>query len=88
MSQDPSRHHQQIGRIGGLTSAAVRTPEQEQRRKVAAAAGRMRRFLEQVPDEITDPAERARRAALLQQAHMQRIALVSVRRRRSPGGGQ
>lgn len=77
---DPNR--QRIGRIGGLTSAAVRTPEQEQHRKEAAAAGRMRRFLDQVPDEITDPAERQRRAAALQRAHMQRIAMKSAARRR------
>lgn len=71
-----------IGRIGGLTSAAVRTPEQEANRKQAAAAGRMRRFLEQVPAEITDEQERLRRAGLLQRAHMQAIALKSAARRR------
>jgi hypothetical protein len=73
---------QQRGRIGGLTSYAVRTPEQEQRRKEAAAAGRMARFLEQVPAEITDPAERQRKAVALQRAHMQGIAAKSADRRR------
>jgi hypothetical protein len=70
------------GRIGGLTSAAVRTPEQEQRRKEAAAAGRIRRFLEQVPAEITDPDERIRRARLLEKAHMQAISLKPRAKRR------
>jgi hypothetical protein len=32
---DYSKHHQQIGRIGGLVSAATRTPEQEANRKTA-----------------------------------------------------
>lgn len=68
-----------IGRIGGLTSYATRTPEQEQRRKEAAAAGRMRRFLEAVPAEITDPVERQRKALALQRAHMQAIAAKSAR---------
>lgn len=76
-----SEAHRRIGRIGGLTSSAVRTPEQEEHRKAAAAAGRMRRFLEQIPDSITDPDERMRRALQLQRAHMQRIAAVSARRR-------
>jgi hypothetical protein len=75
-------HHQRIGRIGGLTSYATRTPEQETNRKQAAAAGRIRRFLEQVPAEITDPNERMRRALALQTAHMQRIAAKSADRRR------
>jgi hypothetical protein len=74
--------HQQIGRIGGLISSATRTPAQEAARKAAAAAGRMRRFLEAVPAEITDPAERQRRALALQRAEMQRIALKSAARRR------
>lgn len=76
----PTRQ-QRIGRIGGLASTARRTPEQEANRKQAAAAGRMRRFLEQVPAEITDPAERQRRARLLQTAHMQAIALKSAAKR-------
>jgi hypothetical protein len=75
-------HYQQIGRIGGLVSAATRTPEQEANLKAKGAAGRMRRFLEQVPAEITDDAERQRRARQLQRAHMQAIALKSAARRR------
>lgn len=79
---DKSTFHQGIGRIGGLTSYAVRTPAQEANRKQAAAAGRIRRFLEQVPDEITDENERLTKALALQRAHMQRIAQVSAHRRR------
>jgi hypothetical protein len=79
---DLSKHHQRIGRQGGLTSYATRTPEQEANRKQAAAAGRMRRFLEMVPDEITDPAERQRRALAHQRAHMQGIAAKSAATRR------
>jgi hypothetical protein len=78
----PDTAAQRRGRIGGLTSAAVRTPEQEARRKAAAKAGRMRRFLEAVPAEITDERERWARALLLQTAHMQRIANTSANRRR------
>jgi hypothetical protein len=81
---DYSQHHRQIGRIGGLISAATRTPEQEANRKAAAAAGRMRRFLDQVPDQITDPIERQRRALLLQKAHMQAIAIKSAAKRSKP----
>lgn len=79
---EKSTHHQGIGRIGGLTSYAVRTPAQEANRKQAAAAGRIRRFLEQIPAEITDENERMRRALALQRAHMQAIALKSADRRR------
>lgn len=74
---------QRWGRIGGLTSYATRTPEQEQRRKEAAAAGRMRRFLAQVPDEITDEQERMRRASALQKAHMQALAAKRAKRARA-----
>jgi hypothetical protein len=79
---DYTNHHQLAGRIGGLVSAARRTNEDH--RKTAAAEGRMRRFLEQVPAEVTDPAERMRRALLLQRAHMQRIAKKSADIRRKP----
>jgi hypothetical protein len=79
---DYSQHYRQIGRQGGLTSYAVRTPEQEANRAARAAEGRMRRFLEMVPAEITDPAERMKRARALQTAHMQSLARKSGERRR------
>lgn len=71
---------QAAGRIGGLTRAALGTNEEH--RKQRAAEGRMKRFLDQIPAEITDEDERMRRALLLQRAHMVRIAQTSARRRR------
>ncbi len=73
-------HHQQAGRIGGLTRAALQTNEDY--RKQRAAEGRMRRFLNQVPAHITDPAERMKSAELLQRAEMTRIAKKSAANRR------
>ena len=70
--------HQQIGSIAGRISYATRTPEQEANRKAAAAAGRMKRFLDQVPAEITDEKERMKKALQLQRAHMQKIAMKSA----------
>lgn len=77
---DYSQHHRQAGRIGGLTRAALQTNEEH--RKQRAAEGRMKRFLEQIPAEVTDPNERMTRALLLQKAHMQRIAMKSAAARR------
>lgn len=79
---DYSNHHQLAGRIGGLTRAALGTNEQH--RKDRAAEGRMKRFLDQVPAEITDETERARRAHLLMRAFMARIAKKSADKRRKP----
>lgn len=70
---------QKGGRIGGLTRAARGTNEQY--RKDRAAEGRMRRFLEMVPAEVTDEAERWQRALLFQRAHMSSIAKKSADRR-------
>jgi hypothetical protein len=84
---DLSKHHQRIGRIG---AHQLRHPHPRTggHRKQAAAAGRMRRFLEMVPAEITDPAERQRRALALQKAHMQGIAAKSAAtRRKKPARG-
>lgn len=79
---DYSRHRQQIGRAGGLVSRARQTNEEH--RKTRAAEGRMRRFLTQVPDHITDEVERWQCALRLQQAHMQLIAMKSAAARRKP----
>lgn len=79
---DYSKHHQQAGRIGGMVRAALKTNEDY--RKERAAEGRMRRFLEQVPAEITDPVERMKSAEMLQRAHMTRIAKKSADSRRKP----
>lgn len=77
-----SKHHRQAGAIGGLTRAALKTNEDY--RLARAAEGRMRRFLEMVPAEITDPVERMKSAQLLQRAHMTRIAKKSAAVRRKP----
>ena len=79
---DFSTHHRSAGRIGGLTRAALGTNEEF--RKQRAAEGRMRRFLDQVPADVTDPVERTKRALLLQRAEMTRIAQKSAERRRKP----
>lgn len=76
MPRPTTTFNQKIGKLGGLKRAALGTNEEH--RKERAAAGRMKRFLDQVPAEITDPAERMRRALLLQKAHMQRIAMKSA----------
>jgi hypothetical protein len=79
---DYSNHHQLAGRIGGLTRAARGTNEQH--RKDRAKAGFMARFYAQIPAEITDEAERTRRAVLLMRAHMAGIAKKSADIRRKP----
>lgn len=76
---DYSNHHAQAGRIGGMVRAARETNprafgERGQR-------GLMARFLAEVPDEITDEADRARRAHLLLRAHMSRLAMKSAAKR-------
>jgi hypothetical protein len=79
---DYSKHHEQAGRIGGLTRAANATNEEG--RKQAAKAGFMRRFYAAVPAHITDPAERERLAHLGLRAHMARLAMKSAQRRSKP----
>lgn len=81
---DYSRHHQQVGRIGGLTRAALGTNEEG--RKAAAQAARMKRYLDKVPADVTDPDERARRAHLLLRADMSNLGRRSgiARRKATP----
>lgn len=64
------------GRIGGLTRAATAASPSEIT-ATARAAG-WQKFLDQVPAEITDPAERQRRAELLRKAHMSRLSLKAA----------
>ncbi|TDC25946.1 hypothetical protein E1211_30540 [Micromonospora sp. 15K316] len=79
---EATTHHQQIGRIGGLRRAALRTNEEG--RKAAAQAARMARYDAQVPADITDETERARIRALLLRADMAELARRSaVKRRRT-----
>lgn len=79
---DYSNHHSLAGRIGGLTRSALKTNEEH--RKARAKAGFMRRFLDQIPADITDEVERARCAQLLLRAHMAGIAKKSADKRRKP----
>jgi hypothetical protein len=68
-----SESHRQRGAIGGLTRAATAATRAEITQ--AARDKQWQKFLDQVPAEITDPAERQRRAELLRRAHMKRLAL-------------
>lgn len=63
------------GRIGGLTKAARATDPRDLTR--AANAARWQKYLNMVPAEITDPADRQRRAELFRSADMARLALRS-----------
>jgi hypothetical protein len=79
------------GRIGGLRTAAL-TVDRKAHTQPARAA-RFQKFLDGVPTEITDPAERVHRAELLRRAHMislsQRAAAARSRaaRARRRGAG-
>lgn len=67
-----SDSHRQRGAIGGLTRAATAARQEITQ---AARDKQWQKFLDQVPAEVTDPAERQRRAELLRKAHMRRLAL-------------
>lgn len=83
---DYSKHHQQAGRVGGLTRAARGTNEAG--RKAAAQSARMRRFDAQIPADITDEAERARRRNLLLRAEMANLARLSAAKRAKPAAAK
>ena len=68
------------GRIGGYTRAAL-APDRDSITRAARDA-RWQRYLDQVPPEITDPAERTRRAELLRRADMTRLSLKAAKARR------
>ena len=80
---DYSKHHRQIGAVGGMRRAARLTNEDG--RKAAAQAARMARYDAMIPPEITDDKERARRRDLLLRADMQELARRSAIAR-SKGG--
>lgn len=71
-----SEHHRRAGSIGGLVRAARQTNEAG--RKQAAKDGFMARFYAEVPDHITDEAERARLARFALRAHMKRLGHKSA----------
>lgn len=81
MTEQLRKERAAAGRIGGLRRAA-----REIDPKAAAERGQRglaARFDAEVPTEITDPAERARRVALLRRAHMRALALKSAQARRA-----
>lgn len=57
------------------------TPDRANRTAPARKAA-MERFEREVPDDITDPAERAIRAAYLRRAYFKRLSLKSAQARR------
>lgn len=73
---DYTNHHRQIGRSGGLTRAARQTNEDG--RKAAAQAARMARYDAQIPADVTDPVERARRRDMLLRADMAELGRRSA----------
>ena len=80
MTEQLRKDRAAAGRIGGLRRAA-----REVDPKAAAERGQRglaARFDAQVPAEITDPTERARRVALLRRAHMADLARKSAQSRR------
>ena len=68
------------GRIGGLTRAATAADPREITQQARTAA--WQKYLDQVPAEITDPADRERRADLLRRAHMNRLSLKAATARK------
>jgi hypothetical protein len=69
------------GTLGALVSWG-HTPDRERRTRAAREAA-FRRFLNEVPPEITDPAERERAAECLRLAHMRRLSLRAAEARRA-----
>lgn len=76
-----SKDRAAAGRIGGLTRAARETDPKAAARR--GQRGLYARFEQQVPAEVTDPAERNRMATLALRAHMARLALASAKKRRA-----
>lgn len=84
MPQRDTRAMSARGRIGGLMKAANAKDRDSLTR--AARDARWQRYLDRVPDHVTDPAERERRAALIRRADMQRLALKAAASRRKVAG--
>lgn len=72
------------GRLGGLATSATHDPRQMTAPARAAFASKFER---EVPVEVTDPAERARRADALRRAHFARLGLASAKARQRKTGG-
>jgi len=72
---------QVFGQIGGLTRAAMCVDNRAHTQPARDA--RFQKYLDQIPPEITDPAEREIRAVKLRAADMRRLALKSADVRRN-----
>jgi hypothetical protein len=70
------------GRIGGIMRAARDTDKKATGQR--GQRGLIAKFEREVPDDVTDPRERARIAGLLLKAHMARLAMKSSKARRKP----
>jgi hypothetical protein len=71
------------GRIGAYALHATHDPRETTR---AAREAANARFERQVPADVTDPAERARRAEYLRKAYFAGLALQSAKARRARKG--
>lgn len=71
--------YQRAGQIGGLRTAA-RTIDRAAHTAPARAA-RLQRYLDQIPPEITDPADRMDRALKLRRADMIAMSAKAARAR-------
>ena len=72
--------YQQAGRIGGLIKNALCADPKAATK--AARDARFKQFLNQVPAEITDPADRVRRAEMLRAASMAQLSMRAAAARR------
>ncbi|MDM4721119.1 hypothetical protein QTQ03_16500 [Micromonospora sp. WMMA1363] len=79
MTEQLRKDRAAAGRIGGLRRAARDLDPTATAR--SGQRGLTARFDAQVPAEITDPAERARRIGLLRRAHMADLAHKSAKAR-------
>jgi hypothetical protein len=66
-------------RVAALTRLAM-APDHRAVTEPARRA-RMQQFLDQIPAEVTDPAERVKRAKMLQRAHLIRASAAAARAR-------
>jgi hypothetical protein len=66
---------------GRIAAHTLHAQVDDREHTAPARAAFLKRFEHQVPPEITDPAERARRAQQLLKAHMARLALASSKAR-------
>jgi hypothetical protein len=72
--------YQMAGHIGGLIKSALCVDGKAATKPARDA--RFQKFIDQVPAEITDPAERIRRAEMLRRADMARLSMRAATARR------